>query len=156
IEFASGVSGTITLTSGELDITDSVDLQGPGAGVLTVSGNNASRVFRVSTGESVTIRGLTIAGGTAFEGGGIYNDGTLTLEDSIVSGNSVSLGGSGGGIYNDSTLTVRNSTLSGNSAGGDPATNGFGGGIYNFTMLTVEGSTFVGNSSSYEGGGIAN
>src|SRR4051812_46536986 len=48
IQFASGVTGTITLTSGELAITDLVDLQGPGSGVVTVSGNNVSRVFNVS------------------------------------------------------------------------------------------------------------
>src|SRR5262245_51874433 len=41
-----GVPRTITLLTGELFITDSLNITGPGAGLLTVSGNNASRVFR--------------------------------------------------------------------------------------------------------------
>ena len=39
IAFASGVTGTITLTSGELDINENLDIEGPGAGILTISGN---------------------------------------------------------------------------------------------------------------------
>ena len=102
IEFAVGVAGTIMLTSGELSITDSVDLQGPGSSVITISGNNASRVFYVSS--SVTISGLTITGGSANEGGGILNFGTLTVDTSTLSANSASV--QGGGIFNYGTLTV--------------------------------------------------
>ena len=47
IDFAPGLSGTIVLTSGELQITDDVTIDGPGADRLSVSGNNASRVFDV-------------------------------------------------------------------------------------------------------------
>ena len=121
IQFASGVSGTITLTSGELDITDAVDLQGPGSGVVTVSGNNASRVFSVSA--NATISGLTITGGNSDYGGGIYNAyGTLTVGNSTLTGNSAI---SGGGIYNAyGMLTVDSSTLSGNSAVGGPSERG--------------------------------
>jgi hypothetical protein len=72
------VAGTITLTSGELDITDSVDLQGPGAGIVTVNGKNASRVF-VLVSANATISGLTITGGSASQGGGIYNASGLQL-----------------------------------------------------------------------------
>ena len=48
IAFANGLSGTIRLTSGELLITDSVAINGPGADQLSVSGNNASRVFETA------------------------------------------------------------------------------------------------------------
>ena len=51
IQFAPSFSSgpqTITLTSGELRITDAVDIQGPGAALLSVSGNNSSRVFDVT------------------------------------------------------------------------------------------------------------
>ena len=41
----SGVSGTITLTSGELSISDPVTITGPGAGVLSISGNKLNRLF---------------------------------------------------------------------------------------------------------------
>ncbi len=48
IAFASGLHGTITLTSGELLITDSLTITGPGSSKICVSGNNASRVFDMS------------------------------------------------------------------------------------------------------------
>jgi len=41
----------ITLTSGEVAITKNLDIEGLGAGMLTVSGNNASRIFDISGGE---------------------------------------------------------------------------------------------------------
>jgi hypothetical protein len=55
IDFAKGLHGTITLTSGELDITSSTTVNGPGANKLAVSGNNASRVFEIAAGLNVTI-----------------------------------------------------------------------------------------------------
>ena len=73
ITFAGTVTGTITLTSGRLDINKNLTITGPGADVLTISGNNASRVFSISHGVEVTISGLTIANGDADWGGGIYS-----------------------------------------------------------------------------------
>src|SRR5262249_33959878 len=67
IDFAMNVKGTITLTSGQLAISGDLTINGPGADKLTVSGNHASRVFRVlggadaSTAITVNISGLTIA-----------------------------------------------------------------------------------------------
>ena len=145
IQFDSGLTGTILLTSGELDITDdSVDIQGPGASVVTVSGSNLSRVFYVTA--NATISGLTISGGNSSKGGGIYNAyGTLAVDNAILSGNSAS--GNGGGIYNAyGALTVDNSTLSGNSASG-------GGGIYSAnygTSTVVRNSNLSSNSASTE------
>src|SRR5262249_57360173 len=95
IAFDDGLTGTIALTGGELDITDDLKINGPGADKLTVSGGNISRVFQVEAGETVSISGLTIAGGNAglFNGGGIDNFGTLTVRDSVFSGNSAVNGG---------------------------------------------------------------
>jgi hypothetical protein len=76
IAFADGLEGTIHLTSGKLLITDSVTIQGPGADMVSVSGNDASRVFETAAGINVTISGLTITHGKApDQGGGILNDG---------------------------------------------------------------------------------
>ena len=121
VRFDSGVTGTITLTSGEIAITDSVDIQGPGSSVVTVSGNNLSRVFYVSA--DATIGGLTISGGNSSVGGGINNAGTLTLENSTVSDNSA---GFGAGIFNNpgSTGTLRNVTFTGNVASNAGARSG--------------------------------
>ena len=167
IDFASGVSGTITLTSGELAITDPVDIQGPGAGVVTVSGNNASCVFDVSA--DATICGLTIAGGSSSTGGGLFNEGaTLTVNNSTFTSNI------GSGLFNEGgTLTVNNSTFSQNLPAHDLATDQTpcaGGGIYNEGgTLAVNNSTFDSNTggiysdvgtfgsfSAYGGGGIYN
>ena len=72
IVFSNIVTGTITLGSA-LSITTDVTILGPGANVLTISGNNADRVFTINPG-AVTISGLTIANGrTTGQGGGIYS-----------------------------------------------------------------------------------
>src|SRR5690348_13383472 len=60
---ATGVSGTILLTSGELQITHNVTIEGPGAASLAVDGNAASRVFE-NIAANVTISGLTITNGS--------------------------------------------------------------------------------------------
>jgi hypothetical protein len=80
IQFDSSLSGqTITLTSGELVISKSLDIEGLGPDKLAISGNNASRVFDVSQNQTpvtVTIARLTIENGLdsgAATGGGILN-----------------------------------------------------------------------------------
>src|SRR5215467_8835116 len=44
------VSGTITLTTGEITIDKGLRISGPGPQSLTISGNNTSRVFNVLQG----------------------------------------------------------------------------------------------------------
>src|SRR5438876_3459679 len=70
---ATSISGTITLTTGELLVDKSVTINGAGADVLAVDGNMISRVFRIPmSGETITISGLTIRNGHAgTTGGGI-------------------------------------------------------------------------------------
>src|SRR6266446_4297115 len=151
---ATGVSGTILLISGELQIIHNVTINGPGAASLVVNGNATFRVFE-NFGSTVTISGLTVTNGfdaTGNGGGGILNEGGLTLRNSIIS-NSASLVGNdnGGGLNNSSgaTLAVTNSTISGNSAGNN------GGGILSTNAtLTVISSTISGNSAGQDGGGI--
>src|SRR5690349_11686236 len=58
VRFAGGLHGTISLGS-EIGITDDVTVDGPGANKLTVSGNDASRVFNIRSG-TATISGLTV------------------------------------------------------------------------------------------------
>src|SRR6266851_3831568 len=148
IQFASSLNGqTITLTSGELLCSKNLSVTGPGANLLTVSGNNDSRVFKIASGTTVSLSGLTITKGyNTDSGGGIQNDGTLTLSNSTLASNSAF---DGGGIYNNGTLTLSNSTLASNSSAFD------GGGILNSGTLTFNNSTLAGNSANY-GGGIYN
>ncbi len=85
INFA--VTGTISLTSGELLVNKSLTISGPGADVLDVDGNATYRVFHIAPNKAVTISDLTITNGNANtqpvpDGGGIYNDhATLTLNN---------------------------------------------------------------------------
>jgi hypothetical protein len=168
VDFQPGLSGTITLTSGELLINKDLTIAGPGADVLTVSGNHASRVFDIDATFTVPISGLTITQGVARSlsspvGGGILNAGILTLSRCTLSG-SFALGtgispGRGGGISNSGTLTVMDSTISGNTA---TPSHSSGGGIDNEGTLLLMGSTVSGNNVSTDGlhsnggGGIYN
>src|SRR4051794_31313540 len=101
IVFAKSVHA-ITLTSGELVINKSLDIEGPGANKLTVSGNNTSRVFDIQGGATATIAGLTIANGRVVDdaGGGIENEAgaTLNLVSDVVANNTAY--GIGGGLWN--------------------------------------------------------
>jgi hypothetical protein len=178
VNFQPGLSGTITLTMGELLINKDLSIVGPGADVITVSGNNASRVFEIADTFTVDISALTIASGYVFndDGGGILNRGTLTLTSAAVNGNlaagfQANAGGidnlntltvtgcvidnnsasNAGGIDNDGTLTLTSSTLSGNRAASFD-----GGGIFNFGTLTVTNSTLSSNFGGNYGGGIFN
>ncbi len=208
-------SKTITLTSGELVITDSVTVTGPTA-MPTISGNGSSRVFNLATvtgltaafsnlaiakgffaggtggagmaiaastvtltncsfvdnvvtsagsggairmvdssAGSLTIIGCAFANNSAQTNGGalvvILAPGTLLVQDSSFTSNSVV--GDGGAIHvvNPGTATIRNTTISSNTAGSD------GGGIYvsfNAT-LNIQNSTITNNvATSGKGGGI--
>ena len=164
--------GTIVLEHGELSITKSLAIQGPGANLLkidasgndptpTVNNGDGSRVFNVADGIfgqfDVAISGLALTGGDmADSGGAIRNAENLTVTNLVINGNSAgttSAGYHGGGIGNFAgNLTVQTSTISGNSL-----TFGRGGGIYSsFGSLTITDSTISGNAAgvSASGGGI--
>ena len=152
------VTGTITLTSGELVIANSLEISGPGATNLAVSGNSASRVFNLSNPDAaVTISGLTIrdgksadgmdadpgSGGPALSpgaaGGGIFSLGSLTLTQCHVTGNVAGRGG--------------NSSWTRNETGDDGTAGGSGGGVYCANSLTAIASTFSSNSAGAGGTG---
>lgn len=141
ITFGSGVTGAITLTSGALSVTDDLSINGPGAASLTVSGNNNGRVVDIGSGVTASLVGVTIADGLeAGTGAGIYNAGSLTVENTTISNNNITFG-YGGGIFNGGALIVKDSTFSGNSG------NGYGAAIAQLgNTATVTGTTFVGNS----------
>jgi hypothetical protein len=85
---ADPVPGTITLGGTQLTISGSVDIEGPGAELLSISANLQSRVFYVNSGIVASLLGMTITGGTADDGGGVYNNGgTLVIVDAVISGN---------------------------------------------------------------------
>jgi cysteine-rich repeat protein len=156
VTFNCGGAATITVTSTKLI---SADTTIDGGSLITISGGNSVGVFH-SNNVNFTVQNLTIANGETANGGGIHNEGgTLTVTNSIFSGNSAGGVGFGGGIDNvGGTLAVTNSTFSGNSAGGRVSPlGGSGGGIHTEGgTLTVTNSIFSGNSVGGFGGGIHN
>jgi uncharacterized delta-60 repeat protein/uncharacterized repeat protein (TIGR02059 family) len=169
--FASGAQ-TITLTTGALNVGGTSNLDafiiiGPGENLLTISGNNSSRVFSADSytsrnTSSLSISGMTITAGrdasTGYSGGGAvfsYYSGNLTLDHVRIT-NSTSLNGTGGGVRfsgpGSSNFILRNSTVSGNTATGSAS---YGGGV---EASTFSGNLYIGNSTisgntSYRGGG---
>ncbi len=149
VTFKAGLSGIITtaLQTSGISLSNPVTIQGPGARVLTISGNNVSRIFEVAAGATATISGLTIANGYSLSaaiasGGGVYNAGNLTLINCAVLNNS---GGSGGGLANANLLTVTNCTFAGNRSTGN------GGAIRNTGNATLSNSTFWDNRAFSSG-----
>ncbi|MEH1871599.1 DUF4347 domain-containing protein [Nostoc sp.] len=173
--FTDTTPDTITLTSGQLTITDDLTILGTGTSQLSVSGKNASTVFEISgLGTDVSINGLAIAGGSIkvnrtsilslanssvsgnTTGSGISNSGILSLTNTSVFGNTQ------GGIYNGGTLSLTGSSVSGNT-GANKIFNGntAGGGIFNDAssgetgILNLLNSSVSGNTAN-SGGGIYN
>jgi hypothetical protein len=179
VTFSVSCSGTKPIVlSQPVSITGDISIAGPGARSMVVSGGGTTDVFDVAGGATAAISGLTVEnGGDNYDGGGIYNNGTLTVDDVTLSGNStgIGIGGAisnvggtltvsdsslfgdntldlGGGIFNDveSTATVSDSTLWSDSADG-------GGGIYNEGTMVINDSTLSSNSAGTDdGGGILN
>lgn len=167
--FASGETITLSVPgTNQLEITDSVVIDGPGVNDLAISGNDTSRVFLIDNGNDsteidVTIRGLVIRDGNTSAnligagespGAGISNSEDLTLEDVVVRSNRSNppggaTGSSGGGLsHRLGDLVVNRSTFSGNSA--------LNGGGINVVSGTAEiaNSTFEGNTVRLDGGGV--
>jgi len=169
---------TIYLNS-QLELTQSLTLDGSGRTII-ISGDSDNdgsanvRVFKIATGKNVTMNHISVVNGSADNGGGIYNAGTLTLQDSTLSDNTTSggggairnvsgsltlirttvvnnTGGDGGGIFNSyGSLTLQNSTVSGNRASA-----GNGGGISSSNgAVTLKNSTLSDNAAAVTGGGI--
>ena len=159
--FASGPA-TITLGGTELAITDDLTLTGPGADQLAIDGNGTSRVLAVGgpgTGPvTASVNGLKITGGNVdvaySDGGGVYAyEGSLTITDSIISGNRVfgDNNSMGGGVsMATGVLNIVNTTISDNHT-----ENGSGGGIYGYECtVTLTDVTITDNIAGGYGGAV--
>jgi hypothetical protein len=156
VDFQSGMqeyisNNVIQLNGSPLPtITDPLSIVGQFAfsssnNLFAVSGEGKSSVFEVGMTGNLTINNLQIENGlTTGDGGGILNEGYLTLDSVTVSNNKAAMGG---GILNEGYLTLGNVTVSNNQA----AT---GGGILNEESLTLSNVT-VSNNKATNGGGIA-
>ncbi|MDB5336539.1 MAG: hemagglutination domain protein [Planctomycetaceae bacterium] len=152
IQFGSGLNGTVSLTNGELIITDSVTLTGNGSAHTTIDAQNNSRAFDLLTqAMDVTFTGLTITRGTDLGEGGGIRDGAdhgsvLSLNDVVLSNNSVNGFGGGLFVFGYDTVNITNSKITGNRT---TANGGTGGGIHGFNggILTITNSEISGNET---------
>jgi uncharacterized repeat protein (TIGR01451 family) len=132
-------------------------------GTATIDGQNLATIFIIDNGVTVNLQNLIIKNGLGTNGGGIYNNGTLTVTNCTFTGNNAQ---NGGAIYNDATINVTNTTtvvgetipinggtlnvinsiFTGNSATGN------GGAIYNGGLINITSSTLTSNTATYNGG----
>jgi len=173
IAFQAGLTGTITLASGELAVTDSLTIAGPGASKITIDANNASRAIRLDSAnpqdKAYALSGLTIKRGKTTtvrdndSGGGVFFElaasssasPPITLSDMVFADNTAEY--KGGAIsVNGAKLTLRNVEVRGNNASSTSAGSQSRGGGLNFSRgtVTIERSRFVDNSTSGSAGAI--
>jgi len=98
---------------------------------------------------TLTIKNSLVKGNSASGDGGVWNGGTLTMEDCIVEDNTCSY--SGGGIGSNSTMTLKNCTIRNNRS---TMRSHSGGGVYTIGTATMSNCTVQGNSAATDGGGI--
>jgi predicted outer membrane repeat protein len=145
--------GTYELSIGApLPVDGAKTINGAGARLTTIDGNNLTRVVTVIEGATAVMNDVTITGGNGAagsssteEGGGIWVDGAASVSinrSAIVGNSSPTLGG---GIYASGTLEVNHSTIAGNSAGAIGSA-GSGGGVYGANTVRIRHSTISGNS----------
>lgn len=177
-------SGENAAATGDLDITESLEILGAGETSTTIDGDQLDRVFHIIGSIEVSISGVTIRNGltpAGEDGGGVLtdNNATLFLSDSIVQGNNATHWG--GGLHNDedATTIIADVTFLNNIAGvlgggidnyqgtvnisdsrifQNQVTAGPGGGLYNGAgaITEIEDTTIEGNSATTDGGGVYN
>jgi hypothetical protein len=164
IEFGIPLPNSIDLITGELEITDDLTITGPGAGMLTVSGGNSSRIFVMSGGTEIKISKLRIADGNqtgaGFDGfaSAIFiqsPNSNIELSDCIVEDNTAkSLGAVLLGVHS-TQLVVNRCSFTNNSSiatGGNSALGGVFGLAAADLTLEVNDSSFTSNFSQTESG----
>ena len=185
ITFAQSAWGTIKLNGTALPtVTESCFITGPGGDAVIIDGDAKSRILKINTGAAVTVNGLFFTNGNAsgsdntggaflnngnltvsfcsvknssgFYGGGIFNNGTLSLTESLLSGNTAI--DSGGGLANLGAVTAGNCTFSGNTTSANTGTGGAGINSYggsasiNLNFCTLTGNNGANAASSLRAG----
>ena len=170
------VTGIITNNVlGGLTISNNVSILGPGPGLLSLTGTNVCRGFKVTNGVTVSISGLTFTnfygwdiGSDPFgaDGGAIFNSGSLLLSNCLFTtcrnpnggpggtgGFSGGTGGSGGAIFNGGTLQVVNCQFLNNSAG--HGGNGGNGSVAIGSVVGGGGGTGGNGGAVYDAGTVS-
>jgi predicted outer membrane repeat protein len=172
ITFATGVSGTISLLSDFPQLTEAIDLEGPGSSVITIDGgwtqaggpNSGHVIFDIYDGPGVgagiwTLSGFTVTGGNhsvgPWDGGGAItalNSAPLNIINVAVTANYSDRVGGGIRLSGTGNVVITHSSITGNSTGGG------GGGLYadteDYSTLTIIDSDISNNTAGSDGGGL--
>ncbi len=161
---ATSVGGADDPSTGDLDVKTGVALTiaGSGASGTVIDATHTDRAFAVHAGASLAISGVTVQNGSQpggapsnnsvgpGYGGAFYNDGSLSINASVLSNNSATDGA--GAVFSDtaaSATSITNSTVTGNTSS-DP-----GGVVYaDSGSVTFANDTVTHNSAGSEGGVI--
>lgn len=165
------ITGSFTFTSGgqvtisKLGTGSTLTIETPGGGSPFTLTGNGNRLFDVTTGQNVTLKDLTLTGGSGVsDGGGILDAGGnltlsgVTLKTNRATGTTTAVA-RGGGVFVSAggTLSLNNSLIANNSATATAAgLVGAGGGIYSSgaSTITISDSTLSGNKA-VGGAGVA-
>ena len=145
IALAPFLKGTIQLKSEDLNIDRTVTLVGFDPNFVMISSSSGKKIH-ISLSTSVTINNLSFKGSKIQQGSIIYNEGTLTCNNCIISDNTSFY--NGGGITNlGGSLTINDSGIVNNKSSGN------GGGIYNRNGIVNIRNTYMSGNVSYNNGG---
>ena len=158
IDFDSGLNGTITLTSDLPVISENLNITGPGTSVISISGNNLYKMFKISSSITLNISGLKITksgeSDNTIKGSVIYanQNSTIIANNILLDGLTKNLGPSKSEIYSyNAIISITNSTFSNNSSlifksdyGTTPSTTANDSAYTN--RITVTGSAFSNNT----------
>ena len=160
---SASITGNTATHGGGISV---LTTNGKAAGVVmdggSITGNAAKQMERYSWGDGGGVyldhaeltlnNGAIISDNTAErEGGGIYSQGTITMNDGKITNNT---GVYGGGIYNQWSNNASIVTINGGEISGNTSKEGSGGGIVNYKTLIMNGGSVTGNKAKEKGGGI--
>lgn len=155
INFNPALAGKTIHLASTLALNEDVTIDGsPLVVPVAISGDSDNdgdgdvRVFFIGNAVTVVLSGLVITKGHVVSdvGGGLVNNGILTINNSVFYDNGAT--SDGGAIFNFEGLIINGSTFSGNKAGGS------GGAISTTDSITLTNSTLTRNTAAGEGGGI--
>ena len=147
-------NGTITLTTGQLNGNNTMNIIGPGSGSLTIDAGGTNRAFNITDAGTV-ISGLTITNGREGNGGGIYTSKDLTISNVVIAGCTATNAGGGGLYCYIANMTIVDCVISNNTSA-----NQGGGCVFYFngkankSEWNITNTRVVNNTSASSGGGI--
>jgi len=153
ITFDPALQGDTIRLEKELRLCTEVNIQGPGADLLAVSGGDSVRLGLIMPTDSVSISGLSMVSGRSApgtDGGGFLVEGAMRMVNCRIAANHGDDDGGAFAIRDGGRLYLDSCTIEDNTCGDD------GAGIRNFQgSLNMQRSTLSNNVSPSFGGGIS-